>query len=112
MVPYGTDESHSEFVSSAAVTVAFGHDLEDLDFPVDVFNQYPLACQLTVQRLLFLRQRSVLTLFVQYFTVGMIRRNALVTTVHLGLNIRAHGTAGSVFVNPKIVNTTIGLLNT
>ena len=47
-VPYGTDESHSEFVSSAAVAVAFGHDLEDLDFPVDVFNHNPLTCQLTV----------------------------------------------------------------
>ena len=60
VVPYGTEEYHSEFVSSAAVSVAFGHDLQrhfggGLDFPVGVFDHNPLTRQLAVKRLLFRR---------------------------------------------------------
>jgi len=41
----------------------------------------------------------------------MVLGNALLTTVHLGLNLRTHRTTCPIFVKPKIVNTPFGLLD-
>jgi len=71
-------------MSSAVVAVAFGHDLEHHNFAVDVINHDSFVWQLPIKCLLFRYQRAFSTLFVQYFAVGMIRHNAMITAVHLG----------------------------
>ena len=112
VVVYGTEEGHAEFVSSSSVSVAFSDDLEHLDFAVDVFDHNPFACQSAVKRLLLLCQRVVFAFFVRYFAVGMVRRNALITTVRLDLHFRADSIACTIFVKPEVVNATFCLINT
>ena len=112
VVVYGTEECHAEFVSSSSVSVSFGDDFEHLDFSVDVFDDDSLTCQSAVKRLLLLRQRVVFALFVRYFAVGVVRRNALITTVRLDLDLRADSITCTIFVKPEVVNATFGLFNT
>jgi hypothetical protein len=92
--------------------VAFGHDFDHLDLAIHMFNHDPLACQTPVECLFVLCQGTVFALFVRYFAVGMITRNALITTVRLDLDIRGDNTAWMIFVNLKVVNTTFSLFNT
>ena len=57
------------------------HDLEHLDFGIDVLNHNPLAGQLPIDCLIRFRQRLVLTLLDRYQTPRIIVVNALITTV-------------------------------
>ena len=65
------------------VTIAVGHNLEHLNLPINMFDRNPFPRQPTIIRLLFRRQRLVLTLLERQLTVLMIGGNALVTAVRL-----------------------------
>jgi len=98
-------------VPPASVTIAFGHDLADLNLPINVFDGNPFPRQLSIKRLLLRCQRPVLALLKWHLTIGMIVGNSLIATVRLDLHIRTYGSPRAGFIKSKIMNTSFGLLD-
>jgi len=76
-----------------------------------MFNSNPLSRQSPIKRLLFRSQRTVLPLLKRHITIGMKRRNALITAVRLHLHFWTHRTARAGLVKTEIMNATRCLLD-
>ena len=68
-----------------------------------MFNRNALSCQLPIKRLLLRQQRTLLALLERHFTVRMIRRNPLITTVRLDRHIRTYRRTRTLLVQRKII---------
>jgi len=95
----------------ASIAVTIRHNLEDLNLTIHMFNRNPLPRQAPIKQLLRRQQRTLFTPLERHFTVRMIRRHPLITTVRLDFHIRTHRRTRTLLVQSKIVNTPFGLLD-
>lgn len=87
----------------STVTIRVFHNLENLDFSIDVFYENTFTRNASVFLFFIICQFSALWLFLWCFTIPMKFRNTLIPTISLFLDTIKHTASYGIFIQCKIM---------
>lgn len=96
----------------SAVTITVFHDFKNFDFCIDVFDINSFTGNTFVFRFFFSSKLTASRFFLWSFTVEVVRRDSLITTVRLCLYCTQHTMSHTIFIQLEIMCFSHILCNT